>query len=196
LPGGTDGNGIIFDDGKHSHYTAATLIENNLTYFNGGAGIHVFQSTNVTVRNNTSYWNRQLPTKFTWRGDLSNQGSDDVIWVNNIGWANPSLVKGNTALLEQPRAKGVVWMNNISYNGTPGKASFNHAGALPGGNWFGVDPLLVNPPTDFRLNPGSPAIHAGTIVYGVPAVDLAGNRRSGPPDIGALAAGAAKHAGP
>src|SRR5262249_59863401 len=83
-PGGTDGNGIIFDDGRHTQsdklpYTPATLIENNLVYFNGGGGIHVFRSTNVTVRNNTAYWNRQLPGKFTWRGDLSNQESDDVI---------------------------------------------------------------------------------------------------------------------
>ena len=64
--GGTDGNGIIFDDGKHTQsdkkpYRPATLIENNLVYFNGGAGIQVYKSTNVTVRNNTAYWNRQLP---------------------------------------------------------------------------------------------------------------------------------------
>jgi hypothetical protein len=54
-PGGTDGNGIIFDDGRHSQsdkkpYTPATLIENNLAYFNGGAGIQVYRSSNVTVR--------------------------------------------------------------------------------------------------------------------------------------------------
>ena len=63
--GGSDGEGIIFDDGKHSQsdkraYSPASLIENNLVYFNGGAGIEVYYSTNVTVRNNTAYWNRQL----------------------------------------------------------------------------------------------------------------------------------------
>jgi parallel beta-helix repeat protein len=200
-PGGTDGNGIIFDDGKHSQtdkhpYTPDTLIENNLAYFNCGSGIHVYRSTNVTVRNNTSYWNRQLPSKYTWRGDLSNQESDDVIWVNNLAWANPALAKGNTALLEQPRAKGVVWRNNISFEGTAGKSSFNHQGALPGGNLFGVDPMLVNPPADFRPRPGSPAVHAGTKDHGVPDVDLAGNRRSGPVGIGAYVSGAAKHGVP
>ena len=101
--GGSDGNGIIFDDGKHSHgdklaYTPASLIENNLAYSNGGAGIHVFKSINVTVRNNTTYWNRQLNNKSTWRGDLSNMYSDDIVWVNNIGWANTGFNKYNTAL--------------------------------------------------------------------------------------------------
>jgi serralysin len=196
-PGGTDGNGIIFDDGKHTQsdkrpYTPATLIENNLVYFNGGGGIHVFRSTNVTVRNNTAYWNRQLPGKFTWRGDLSNQESDDVTWVNNIGWANADMAKGNTALLEQPHGKNVVWLKNIAYAGIPGKASFNRHGPAPAGNLLGVDPMLVHPPSDFRLRPGSPAIRAGTSAHGVPGHDLAGNRRSEPADIGAYVAGAAR----
>lgn len=189
-PGGTDGNGIILDDGKHTHYKAATLIENNLAYFNGGAGIHVFRSTNATVRNNTTYWNRQLPTSFGWRGDLSNQDSDDVIWVNNIGWANPALAPHNSALLEQRACKGVIWRDNISYAGAPGKASFDRRGKAPAGNLLGVDPMLVDPPSDFRLRPGSPAIRAGTHDHGVPGHDLAGNRRSGPVDIGAYTAGA------
>jgi parallel beta-helix repeat protein len=191
-PGGTDGNGIIIDCGKKNGYTAATLIENNLTYRNGGAGIHVYRSTNLTVRNNTSWWNRQLPTKWSWRGDLSNQESDDVVWVNNIAWANPAAAPHNTALLEQPGGKNVIWRHNISYAETPGKASFNRHGPAPAGNLLGVDPMLVDPPSDFRLRPGSPAIRAGTSAHGVPGHDVAGNPRSGPLDIGAYVAGAAK----
>ena len=200
-PGGSDGNGIIYDDGRRTQsdnhpYTPATLIENNLVYFNGGGGIHVYRSRNVTVRNNTAYWNRQLPGKFTWRGDLSNLESDDVAWVNNIGWANPDLARGNSALLEQPHGKNVVWLNNIAYAGIPGKASFNRHGPAPAGNLLGVDPMLVHPPSDFRLRAGSPAIRAGTSAHGVPDHDLAGNRRSEPVDIGAYVAGAARRPAP
>jgi parallel beta-helix repeat protein len=200
-PGGTDGNGIIFDDGKHTQsdrrpYTPTSLIENNLVYFNGGAGIHIYRSTNVTVRNNTSYWNRQLPNKFTWRGDLSNQDSDDIIWVNNIAWANPLLNAHNTALLENRGTKGVVWKNNITYNGTPGQASVDGRGPSPADNRLGQNPLLVDPGSDFRLQAGSPATGAGTSEFGVPDVDLDGNPRKGAVDIGAFASGARKPAAP
>jgi hypothetical protein len=108
------------------------------------------------------------------------------------GWANPDLARGNSALLEQPQGKNVVWLNNISYAGIPGKASFNRHGPAPAGNLLGVDPELVHPPSDFRLRPRSRAIRAGTSAHGVPGHDLAGNRRSGPVDIGAYVAGAAK----
>jgi serralysin len=196
--GGTDGNGIIFDDGKHTQsdkkpYTPASLIENNLVYLNGGAGINVYRSTNVTVRNNTAYWNRHLPSKFTWRGELNSQESDDVVWVNNIAWANPSLNPHNSALLNTRGAQRVVWLNNLTFNGMPGKAAVNFNGVKgPAGNLLGRDPLLVNPSANFRLRPGSPAIGAGTKQYGVSEVDLDGKPRRGPVDIGAYAAGAKK----
>ena len=47
-----------------------------------------------------------------------------------------------------------------------------------------TDPLFVDPPFyDFHLQPGSPAIDHG-IAAGAPSVDLEGNPRVGPPDIG------------
>jgi hypothetical protein len=198
-PGGTDGHGIIFDDGKHTQgdkehpYSPASLVENNLVYLNGGARIQVYRSTNVTVRNNTAYCNRQLPTKFTWRGELNNQQSDNVTWVNNIAWTNLAVDGHNSALLNTPGTKGVVWRNNITFNGTPGKAAVNFNGAkAPGGNLLGRDPLLVNPPADCRLQRGSPAIGARTTEYGVPQADLDGNPRKGPVDIGTYVAGTKK----
>ena len=89
----------------------------------------------------------------------------------------------------------MIWQNNLTYNGTPGKSAVNfHRAKLAAGNLFGRDPLLVEPSADFRLKPGSPAIGAGTSDHGVPEVDLEGNPRKGPVDIGAYAAGAPKHA--
>src|SRR5581483_1870720 len=47
----TDGNGIIIDDSRHTQntslgapYTGHTLIENNVSFSNGGRGIHVYLS--------------------------------------------------------------------------------------------------------------------------------------------------------
>ena len=56
-----------------SNYVFNTLVENNLAYGNGGKGIHIFLSDNVTVRNNAAHWNnRDELNPATWRGELSN----------------------------------------------------------------------------------------------------------------------------
>jgi len=61
----TDGNGIVLDDYQNSQapsgngvaYDRRTLVENNITYDNGGNGIHVFRSHDIDIRNNTSVGN-------------------------------------------------------------------------------------------------------------------------------------------
>ena len=67
----TDGNGIILDDfankqrgnddpDKNRAFKQKTLVENNLVFNNGGAGIKVFDIDNATIRNNTSYHNLRI----------------------------------------------------------------------------------------------------------------------------------------
>ena len=67
----TDGNGIILDDfankqrgdgdpNKNAAYKQQTLVENNLCFNNGGAGIKVFDIDNATIRNNTTYHNLRI----------------------------------------------------------------------------------------------------------------------------------------
>ena len=67
----TDGNGIILDDFEQSHtyttdgvpappYRARTLVEGNLSFGNGGAGIKSYETANVTFRNNTAYHNNEV----------------------------------------------------------------------------------------------------------------------------------------
>src|SRR5579871_1228655 len=77
--GGTDGNGIIFDDANgtqvsHVVYLGGALIEENLVWDNGGAGIKVYQSQNALVRNNTAYWNNSFNSNgATLRGEIQNE---------------------------------------------------------------------------------------------------------------------------
>ena len=118
-PAHTDGNGIIIDDFRNTqlpdvgqygqlksrksatNYVFNTLVENNLSYGNGGKGIHIFLSDNVTVRNNAAHWNnRDELNPGTWRGELSNFLGSNNIWVNNIGIANPAINGSNTAIGE------------------------------------------------------------------------------------------------
>lgn len=94
LPAGgphTDGNGIIIDDFQHTqtsgfpNYTFPTLVENNLCAGNGGKGIQVTWSDNVTVRGNTCVGNNVDPNNDgTWRGDLSISQSKGASVIRNI----------------------------------------------------------------------------------------------------------------
>jgi hypothetical protein len=56
----TDGNGIIMDtfgkvNGNTVEYTKPTLVAFNVSYNNGGGGVHIFSSEYVTAANNTVY---------------------------------------------------------------------------------------------------------------------------------------------
>ena len=191
-PHGTDGSGIVIDDFNHTQsdnvpYTGHTLVEENLTYNNGGSGIRVGYSSRVAVRNNTSFWNESLTTvSGSWRGELATEYSNGIIWVNNIAVANPAFNRYNTAILDAA-STGSIWLNNLTFDGTAGNASVNNpSGVSMTDNLLGKDPRLVNPPTDSSLRPGSPAIGAGTSSYGFPAVDFNGNSSLSGPSIGAF----------
>ena len=172
----TDGNGIIIDDFQSTqksgfpNYTYPTLVEGNLVYSNGGKGIAVHWSDNVTISNNTSWHNNlDLNNDGTWRGELSNQDGANNVWINNIAVADPGVNSNNTAIgFYGGGNSGTQWINNTTFNGTPGQASMkleggnNAAPKAADGNLLGVDPDFVNPENgDFRLEPGSPAAGTG-----------------------------------
>lgn len=105
-PGGykvpTDGNGIILDlfnnhinskeEGEEGGYRSATLIENNLTFNNGGRGINIFNSNKVTIRNNTCWHNLTvLSENGNDHGDIESYHATDLEWYNNIIVKNPEL---------------------------------------------------------------------------------------------------------
>jgi parallel beta-helix repeat protein len=198
----TDGNGIIIDDfrntqagSKFESYAQETLIENNLTFGNGGSGIHIFLSDHVTVRNNTSF-NNNLDSRnpATWRGGI------DVLWgasnkfVNNISVANTRANRDNRSYVDASTDfsnMGNIWKNNLSFDGTPGQASIlilNSSSTIntKDANLLGSDPLFADASAaDFTLRPGSPAIDSGTTYYGLNVTDLAGRPRTYTPDMGA-----------
>ena len=194
----TDGNGIIIDDFQNSHtggaypsYAYRTLVEGNVTYDNGGKGIAVHWSNNVTARNNTAYHNNtDNKNTATWRGEFSQQDSSNNVWVNNIAVADTSTNQYNTAIGFYGNNSNTTWLNNLTYNGTPGQASINVQGGnsiSSTANRLGVNPQFVDPANgDFHLRAGSPAIDAGTGAYGLAGTDNDGHDRTiGTVDIGA-----------
>ena len=202
----SDGNGIIIDDFRNTQngstygaYSPQTLIENNLVFGNGGAGIHVFLSDHVTVLNNTTRGNELDPIGLgTWRGEINVVNGANNTFVNNIAVArqtantwnapNVSLMDNST----NGSNTNNIWHNNLSFNGTAGQGSILISGSgstitSAQGNILGQDTKFVDTSlNDFNLQPGSPAITGGTNVYGFPSIDIAGiTRSSSALDIGA-----------
>jgi len=134
-PYDTDGNGIILDvfDG----YPYQTLVAFNVTYRNGGKGIHVFHADNVTVASNTAYDNNLDPfNRGRDRGEIDIAGGQNNFVINNIAYpvpatstsdprcqdTNPCYLKTNVAFFGATNA-GVIdtnnhWSNNISFGGS------------------------------------------------------------------------------
>jgi parallel beta-helix repeat protein len=181
----TDGNGIIIDDFRHTQgqkqlpkYTAATLVENNIVFDNGGRGIHVFQSDNVVVRNNTSFKNLKSSNLHgTTNGELSAFFSSNVRFYNNIAYGANSSKK----TLVNDYSSDNVWDYNLSYNGTIFFGLGKSSGTLGKHNLINVSPLFINPAiainqANFRLQANSPAINAGTSSSAAP-FDITGKLR-------------------
>jgi hypothetical protein len=96
-PYDTDGNGIIFDTnaqfaGNTTTYTAPMLAAFNIVYNNGGGGVHVNASSNVTVANNSCYNNQLDPAnQATFRGCIDDNGGSGNTFINNIAVAVPTV---------------------------------------------------------------------------------------------------------
>jgi hypothetical protein len=115
----TDGNGIIIDtflDGFSNTLTFPyqTLVMNNVSYYNGGRGLHVFRASNVTVANNSVYNNLtdtcilRTGTK-GFVGDFSQVGGSNNVWINNLSKPVPNL--GSACALLAGNGPGVPNIN-------------------------------------------------------------------------------------
>ncbi|MEH2240944.1 right-handed parallel beta-helix repeat-containing protein [Nostoc sp.] len=111
----TDGNGIIIDstnvqnNSKVGAYKGYTLVKNNLTFNNGGSGIHAYYSARVDIVNNTAFLNNQTPELKL--GQIFTQTASDVKILNNILYAFPGKnVNSNT------KGTNVIYDYNIYLN--------------------------------------------------------------------------------
>ncbi|MGP8251158.1 MAG: fibronectin type III domain-containing protein [Terracidiphilus sp.] len=206
-----DGNGITLDTynaypaNNYHPYLQKTLVENNLSFDNGGGGIVTGGpgASYVTIRNNTTFNNfLDAQNPIGGGGDISISGSEsshDNVVVNNIAVADPVANSNNVAFTDSAfGGPGIsntneIWLNNLSYNGIPGQPSAHLANTTAtitaaNGNILGADPMFANSSSgDFTLQAASPAINTSTTVYGLALTDLAGDARThqGKLDMGA-----------
>ncbi|MBC8011868.1 MAG: right-handed parallel beta-helix repeat-containing protein, partial [Burkholderiales bacterium] len=200
----SDGNGIIIDDfinyqpgASKIPYRGRTLVANNLTFGNGGSGIHAYAANHVDIVNNTAYHNAQSP-ELVWRQIYAGGKCRDIRVVNNILYAQRGRPLNFTVSKD---SKEILYAHNLihgdgdndvqSGGGLGTGTAVANAGAQLGG--VRADPLFVraslDPATaDFHLTPGSPALDAATSAYDfIPTRDLDGHPRPAGPalDIGA-----------
>jgi len=185
----SDGNGIIIDvnqrtgDRPTGSFRGRTLVQGNLSFDNGGSGIHTVQANRVDIINNTTYLNSasknlEYPQIFTY-------GSEDVRIMNNILVAPVA----NVAAGEKPEPvnlgsgnnKNVVFSHNIYYGG-------NIAPTMGAGDRI-ADPRFLKATrdvklADFHLRTDSPAIGTGMRTPFTPFLDLDGKARRKVPTIG------------
>lgn len=156
----TDGNGIIVDTNNESikivneeetfiPYLGRTLIENNVSYLNGGKGINIYRSDHIDVINNTTYQNSRTENSI---GEINLGEADDINIYNNIVY--PQLNDQSISMWATGSSINIDY--NLIYN--------TDSNFFPdANNMIGLDPLFVNidPQSgqyDFRLKPDSPAI--------------------------------------
>lgn len=166
----SDGNGIIIDYNKNTGktfpaYKGKTLVENNISYNNGGSGIHSFNSANVDIINNTLYNNNQNP--YLSYSQLFASTSDKVNIFNNIVYSR-DLRQGESsyAINNANGSEMVIFANNIYYGGGTAKViGTNDVVADP--KFISLDPTN---PNFLRVQSNSPAIDRGTKTL-APSID-------------------------
>ena len=181
----SDGNGVIVDSNylpkEGKSFLGRTLIQNNVSFNNGGSGIHAFRSHRVDIVNNTAYYNGASP-ELNW-GQIFVQGSADMRLVNNILVSRPNQPINSVGPSgDDQNSVDVIRASNIYFGGLPPKLMCE-------GDVL-ADPLFARASTDFNVadfhvRSGSPAIGAGAQLSAVPLLDLDGKPRATVPDRGA-----------
>ena len=156
----SDGNGIIIDDNENTQannvaYHGRTLIALNVSYGNGGSGIHAYASQHVDIVDNTAYGNNT--TGSINEGQIFSNTGSDINITNNILEAPP----GKSVITNVANSATVVDSYNLFWS-TSGKP------VLPiklGVHDLESNPMFVAPTAgNFALTLGSPAIRTGAAV--------------------------------
>lgn len=179
---GPDSNQVSRDNGDRTRYQGATLVQNNLSYGNGAAGLQSMYSRNVDFINNSTYLNSQKD--YTAYGELFINRSSAIRVINNILWA-PKGKPINRVNLNN--SSDYTFKNNTYWSeGSNGVHSPAPLLQSNDGSYTTVWPRYVAPSLtltgDFRLRPDAHSIDTGFRTLGTPIVDFFGRPRPDRPD--------------
>jgi parallel beta-helix repeat protein len=202
----SDGNCIIIDDQRRYQtkltnrtndgpYQSSTLVENNICAGNGGRGVHVFNSDNVMVRNNTMYQNLQTPEMtggemtaayFVEPADIGKNipaSRGNVRFVNNIVVSDAK--QATSVYASTPADENNATFDHNFYFGTSPVSKLGDTDITGNAMPF-VSPSVDIFTANFRLLPTAWAIDRA-LPEQSPSIDVGGIRRpqGGAPDMGA-----------
>ncbi|MGW1032604.1 sigma-70 family RNA polymerase sigma factor [Streptomyces antibioticus] len=187
----SDGNGIIVDTTKgdpergRPAYNGRVLVANNISYDNGGSGIHAYKSQHVDIVHNTAYLNGRSTRITTPYANIFAHDSTDVRLLNNIAYGRPGQATNSTS-----RNVNVTYDYNIYFGGKAPETKGPHD--------IVADPKFTapgkSPDADFRLTKGSPAIGSATPFPAMTTDFTGATRKGGAPDRGAYGFGATTQA--
>jgi parallel beta-helix repeat protein len=179
----SDGNGIILDDYRNTQntsaygiYTGKTLVANNITFGNGGSGIHAYSSNNIDIVHNVSYQNGQRTATYN-DGGIYGNATTNVRILNNIIVG----ITGKRVNTNFNNTNHVIAYNSF-FGGLAPTLSGTGIVAASSINNLTTDPLFTNPsldPTtaDFHISNTSPAANSGLNFSDV-TTDFEGTTRS------------------
>lgn len=185
----SDGNGIIIDVNVSPDnttiqeiktggaYRGKTLVANNVSYYNGGSGIHAFKAANVDIINNTSYYNEQRYDGEY--GEIFSQLGRNNRIVNNIMFA-----RTNHSCNNYVGDGGGTYDHNLYFGGKYLLSATDSYGDPA----FVIVPRHIGDNTDFHLLAMSKAIGAGISTEYMPLSDKDGIVRGAKIDVGAYCA--------
>ena len=194
----SDGNGIILDDYRNTQntsaygiYTGKTLVANNITYGNGGSGIHAYSSNNIDIVHNVSYQNGQRTTSTPPTGGYNDGGiygnaTTNVQIINNIIVG----ISGRKVNSNTSNTNHVIAYNSF-FGGNAPTLSGTGIVAASSINNLTTDPKFINPSidpsvADFQLQTSSPAVNSA-LTFSAVTTDFGGATRplGAGPDRGA-----------
>jgi parallel beta-helix repeat protein len=172
----SDGNGIIIDNndrgGTPDQQSPKTLISNNVIFNNGGRCIHLLNSSNTDIINNTCYHNVETPfISDNCGGEISLQRTYAYSSAINLQVYN-NIVYGKGGTCNDGKDQAYLFQVWCGQAGCPQYTAdynlwFNGAVVDLGPHDIVADPDFrypsLNPTSaDFRLMKTSPAIDSGT----------------------------------
>jgi hypothetical protein len=171
----TDGEGVILDtfDGKYDGlppYTQQTVVQNNMTLFNGGNGIlttnsNMSSSAPVYIKFNTAYGNNKATNRLycVANGDIGIEAAYTTTAQNNIAQTDTANGCAGVAkwAFEYSNSNNSVTINSNWLYSAAGNTEFasNNGTGTYGSNTTGTSAAFANP-----VDPGPPSCSGKTNV--------------------------------
>jgi parallel beta-helix repeat protein len=139
-------------------------VTNNLVYANGGSGVQVVNSVQVSFVNNT------VADNFHIVPDSGTEADAYLIWFDSLPSGPITMTVFNNILADNANCglfyhnapSGVTSSHNDSWNNHNGAANYCEQASAGAGD-ISADPRFANPGAgDYHLVPGSPALDIGT----------------------------------